>query len=58
MEFDEAVDCLLDMEGDRAKAIETLAEWAEEIEWDAHAAGMLLGAGLDQQTVDEILDFL
>lgn len=58
MDFDEAVDSILDREGDRARAIETLAEWAEEIEWDAHAAGMLLGAGLDQQTVDEILAFL
>jgi hypothetical protein len=57
MDFEDAVDSILDMEGDRARAIEALAEWADEMEWESEAAVTLLAAGLDQQTVDEILAF-
>jgi hypothetical protein len=57
--FDQAVDLIIDGNGvHRQQAVATLASWADEIGSDSHAALMLLGAGLDQQQVDEVLGFL
>ena len=60
MTFEQAVDVLVEGGGtSRQRAIRTLVTWEEDRSLsEAHAAPTLLGVGLDQQQVDEVLEYL